>query len=215
MAGEKIITLPWKLEKDAPHFEGNDTKFPESFARHILTNYSKNNDKVFDPFAGLGTTLFTAEEMNRIPFGMETDPQKHQWVAGQLENWTHHLNDDAFHLDKYKLPKIDLVLTSPPYMPRHQKYNPLFGGNPKYSGYDVYLKRIEEIFKKITFIIKKNSSLVVQLDNLKHGKVFTPLVSDISMSIRKNFVQTDEVFVQWKNPKDHYPFSRYMVFKKK
>jgi hypothetical protein len=55
--------------------------------RYFLQEFTKPGDKVFDPFAGLGTTLFVAEEMRRIPFGIEHDPRRHQWVAGQLKNW--------------------------------------------------------------------------------------------------------------------------------
>lgn len=114
MDHDKFIALPWKLERDAPPFEGNDIKFPEGFARHIVKKYSKAQDVVFDPFAGLGTSLFVAEELNRVPYGIEAEEQKHQWVAGQLENWTYLVCDDAARLEKYKFPKADLVLTSPP-----------------------------------------------------------------------------------------------------
>ena len=108
MAHEKFIKLPWKLERTAPPFEGNEIKSPESLSRYILQNYSKRGDKIFDPFVGLGTSLFVGEEMGRIPFGVEAEEQKFQWVAGQLENWTHVIHGDAAKLDKYKLPKMDL-----------------------------------------------------------------------------------------------------------
>jgi DNA modification methylase len=149
----ELITLPWKLERAAPPFEGNDIKFPESFARYVIGRFSPKGGKVFDPFAGLGTTLFMAEEMGRTPFGFEMEPNKQEWVAGQLEHWTHHIHDDAFHMDKYNLPKMDLVLTSPPYMPRHHNYNPLFGGDPAKAGYNTYLRRMKSVFKKVSAIM--------------------------------------------------------------
>ena len=105
--------------------------------------------------------------MKRTPFGFETDPNKHQWVAGQLENWTHHIHDDAYHLPKYNLPKIDLLLTSPPYMPRHHKFNPLYNGDPQKAGYDLYLKRLLQIFKRLKPVLKKNAPVILHLDNLQ------------------------------------------------
>jgi len=179
MSHEKLIKLPWKLEREAPHFEVNDIKFPESFAQHILKKYTKAGSKVFDPFAGLGTTLFVAEEMKRIPFGIEAEERKHAWVAGQLENWTHLIHDDAANIAKYNFPKMDLVLTSPPYMPKHHKWNPLFGGNPKHAGYDKYLKRMSLIFSRMKKIMKKNTPLILQLDNIHHGKKIQKLITPI------------------------------------
>jgi len=210
-----FITLPWKLELDAPPFEGNDIKFPEGFARHIIKTYSKNGDNIFDPFAGLGTTLFVAEELNRVPFGIEAEDQKHQWVAGQLENWTHLVCDDAARLEKYKFPKMDLVLTSPPFMHRHHKYNPLYGGDPKQAGYDKYLKRMGFIFGKVVSVMKKNTTLILHVDNIQSGKTFTPLVRDIANTLNKNFIQTGETIVQWKNPTPDYTHTQFLIFKKR
>jgi len=159
--------------------------------------------------------MFIEEELNRVPYGIEFESQKHQWVAGQLENWTHLIHDDAARLEKYNFPKMDLVLTSPPYMPRHHKYNPLYGGDPKYAGYDQYLKRMGFIFKKIGGVMKKNAPLIIHVDNLQHGKTFTPLVRDIANTLDKNFIQTGETIVQWKNSKPDYPQTQFLIFKKR
>lgn len=215
MSYNTLITLPWDLERTAPPFEGNDIKSPESLFRYILKTHTKKGDKIFDPFAGLGTSLFIAEEMKRIPFGIEAEKQKFEWVAGQLINWTHMIYDDAYHLDKYKLPKMDLVITCPPYMERHKKWNPLYGGNPKYAGYDKYLKRMGKIFGKIASVMKKNTPLIIQLDNIQNGKHFTPLTHDITAVLNKNFIQTDETTIKWTTPKPDYPYTNLLQFKNK
>lgn len=219
MTHENFVTLPWGHERSAPPFEGNDIKFPESFARHIIKTYSKRGDNIFDPFTGLGTSLFVAEELNRIPFGIEAEEQKHQWVAGQLENWTHLVHDDAANIAKYDFPKMDLILTSPPYMPRNHKWNPLYGGDPKYAGYDKYLKRMGFIFSKLPTIMKKNAWLIVHLDNIQRGKIFTPLVRDIANSLDKHFIQVGETIVQWEavqnEPKPQEPHTQFLIFKKR
>lgn len=209
-----LITLPWKLERNPPPFEGNDIKSPESLYRYIYETYTKKGDKVFDPFAGLGTSLFVAEEMDRIPFGIETDVQKFEWVAGQLENWTHIVHDDAFNTHKYDLPKMDLITTCPPYMEGHTKWNPLYGGDPKYDGYDKYQKRIGTIFKKCAPLMKRSTKIVIQLDNICGKKHFTPLIHDVAKTLSKDFKQIDETIVKWKNPKPDYPFTTLLIFKK-
>lgn len=219
MNHDNFITLPYQLEQNAPPFEGNDIKSPESLFRHVIKKYTKRGDKIFDPFAGLGTSLFVAEELNRIPFGIEAEEQKHQWVAGQLENWTHLVNDDAANLSKYDFPKMDLIVTSPPYMLRDHTWNPLFGGDPKQAGYDKYLKRMGVIFKRVAPIMKKNTPLIIQVDNVTRGKIFTPLVRDIAHAINKNFMQTGETCVQWEEIKGEAKpidaHTQFLIFKKR
>lgn len=212
---ENFVHIPWNLERSPPPFEGNDIKFPEGFVRYILKKYTKKGDNIFDPFTGLGTSLFVAEEMGRLPFGFEAEKQKYEWVSGQLDNWTHLVCDDAAQVMSYKFPKMDLVLTSPPYMPRHHKWNPLYGGDPKYAGYTNYLKRMRSIFSKTKSVMKKATPLIIQLDNLQHGKIFTPLVRDIAQCLDKDFIQTAETKVIWDNPKTDYPYTQYLIFKKK
>ena len=213
------ITIPWKLERKAPPFEGNDIKYPEGLVRHILENYSNEGDKVLDPFAGLGTTLFVAEEMKRVPYGIEAEEEKYEWVAAQLENWMNLINSDAAFLEEYNFPKMDVVITSPPYMPKHHKWNPLYGGDPDYAGYNEYLNRMEFIFSKISNIMKKQTPLFVQVDNLLHQtkskSIFTPLVHDIINCLKPNFIQTNKIKVNWGNPKKDYPYTNLLVFKKR
>ncbi len=215
MTAEKFIQIPWKLERDPPFFEGNDIKSPEEMFRYILKNHSKKGDKIFDPFAGLGTSLFITEEMGRVPFGIEFEPQKYEWVAGQLKNWTQMICDDAAKMDKYNLPKMDLVIACPPYMERHTKWNPLYGGDPKYAGYEKYLKHMGFIFGKVSTLMKKTTPLIIQLDNIQNGKKFTPLIHDVINILNKNFIQTNEKIVQWNNPKPDYPFTTLLYFKKR
>ena len=215
MTYETLINLPWKLEHDAPFFEGNDIKSPESLFRYIYKKYTKAGDKIFDPFVGLGTSMFIAEEMGRTPFGIEAETQKFEWVAGQLENWTHMIHDDAFNIPKYDLPKMDLIMTCPPFMEARTKWNPLYGGNPKHAGYNKYLKRMGAIFKKTIPLIKRNTPLIIQLDNIHGKKHFTPIIHDIAHTISKDFKQVDETVVKWDNPKPNYPFTTLLIFKKR
>ncbi len=215
MTQNQITTLSWKLERDAPPFEGNDIKSPEGLYRYIYKKYTKKGNKIFDPFVGLGTTMFVAEEMNRIPFGIEATEQKFEWVAGQLENWTHMICDDTHNVSKYDLPKMDLIITCPPFMEAHTKWNPICGGDPKHNGYDKYLKRLEAIFKKLSVILKKNGMLIIEVMNINKDGKFTPLTHDIAKLLQKHYKQVDEETILWKNPKENTPFTTLLIFKKK
>lgn len=210
-----FITLPYKQERAAPDFTSNDDKYPETLVRHFIKHYSKKSDKIFDPFAGLGTTLFEAEKLGRDPYGIEADRDRYEWVAAQMENWTAMRHDDAFKMDKHDFPKFDLVLTSPPFMATSHKWNPLYDGDPKYAGYDVYLKRMTAIFKKLPPLMKKGATLIVHVDNLLIGHRYTPLVRDMADAVSKSFDLKSEIIVAWDNPPAaDYKHTHCLVFKK-
>lgn len=212
MKHNSFVTLPFVLERDAPPFEGNDIKYPESLVRYCLKRYAKPKSKVLDPFLGMGTTAFVSEEIGHVPYGIETDRQKYEWVAGQLEHWQNIVHGDAGKINAYGFPKFDICMTSPPYMPCHHRWNPLYNGDPKKAGYDQYLKRLGIIFANIKPLMKKNAYIIVQADNLQ-GRRYTPLVRDIGIAIEKSFRLEQELIVKWDNPKPDYSNTHCLIFR--
>lgn len=208
-----LIKIPFKMERPSPPFEGDDIRYPEELVRHFLKKHTKRGDKIFDPFTGLGTTLFVAEELNRNPFGIEADLKRYEWVAGQLTHWQQLAYGDAAKMAGYDLPKMDACMTSPPFMAKHQKWNPLFAGNPKHAGYETYLKYMGRIFKALKGVMKKGAPVIVQVDNLHHGRVYTPLVHDFISVITPSFALEDEVTVLWQNGRKDYPQTNCLIFK--
>ena len=209
---QQFITLPFALEREPPPFEGNDIKYPEALVRYFLQQFTRPGDRVFDPFAGLGTTLFVAEEMRRIPFGVEHNPRRHQWVAGQLQHWANLKYGDSAKLASYGLPKMDFSMTSPPFMPRHHRWNPLCAGHPARAGYDRYLNGMRHIYRQLARIMKRNGKVVVQADNLP-GRTYTPLVRDLSTTISEVLRLEAEVVVAWDGGKKDYRHTHCLVFR--
>lgn len=214
MQKETLIKIPFTYERANPPFEGDDIRYPEALVRHFLKTHTKKGDKVFDPFAGLGTTLFVAESMGRIPYGIEADRNRFEWVAGQMDHWQNLIHGDAAKIAALGFPKMDFCMTSPPYMPKHHKWNPLFAGNPKHAGYDVYLAQMTRIFKGVAAIVKRGATVVVQADNLHHGHIYTPLVRDLSEVIEQSLTLQNEIIVEWLNPKPGYTHTHCLIFKK-
>lgn len=209
-----LITLPFTHERPSPPFEGDDIRFPEGLVRYFIKAATRKGAKVFDPFTGLGTTLFVAEEAGRIPYGVETDPKRHAWVAGQLKHWQHLVHADVAKLAAQDFPQMDFCMTSPPYMPRHHKWNPLFSGNPKHAGYDRYLRRMEKIFMSVAKIMKPGAWVVVQADNLDHGRIHTPLVRDLGLAISKSLAPAGESIVRWHPAKPGHTHTHCLLFKR-
>ena len=54
--------------------KGHSAAFPKSIPEWFIKVFTKERDVVLDPFAGSGTTLFQAHEMNRIGIGCEINP---------------------------------------------------------------------------------------------------------------------------------------------
>lgn len=79
----------YKEEKQAPNIfryktgsramenetKGHPAPFPEGLARDHIASWSNHGDIVLDPFAGSGTTLKAAKELNRRYVGIEVNPE--------------------------------------------------------------------------------------------------------------------------------------------
>jgi len=99
--------------------------FPISLAKHFINIYSKPGDTIFDPFAGVGTTLDAANILKRHSIGIELNEdfvklfnQGIDLKDGKPNNDYRRIiiQDSAMNiLNHLKIDTVDLVLTSPPY----------------------------------------------------------------------------------------------------
>ena len=87
--------------------------------------YSKENDTIFDPFLGIGTTMIAAQQLNRHCIGIELNKKftgiAKEWLketqkANKNQMYYKIVNDDSRNLIKHiRKSKIQLTVTSPPY----------------------------------------------------------------------------------------------------
>jgi len=54
--------------------QGHPAPFPEQLAENCILLTTRPGDRVYDPFAGSGTTLVMAERLGRQSLGTEIDP---------------------------------------------------------------------------------------------------------------------------------------------
>lgn len=73
--GPNNETNVWNINRDAGQNYVHPTQKPVALAARAFNNSSQVNDLVLDLFLGSGTTLITAEQMNRICYGMELEPK--------------------------------------------------------------------------------------------------------------------------------------------
>lgn len=217
MSHPTFIGLPFDTTHNAPPDADNIDQYPESLVRYFLEHYTKAGDRILDPFIGFGTTAFVAEDMNRTPYGIEADGERFEWAAGQIAHWQNIKHGDAADIPEHNFPKMDFCITSPPYMPISDKWNPLYGGDPDHAGYETYLNRLGFIFDRIAEVMKKNAHIIVQADNLQ-GKPYTPLVRDFSTKISRSLKPQGEVIIRWSGEMPatlkEYTHTHCLIFKK-
>jgi len=99
--------------------------FPISLAKHFTKIYSKPGDTVFDPFAGVGTTLDAANILKRHSIGIELNEdfiKLFNQGIDQKDGKSNHdyrrivIQDSAMNVCKHlPVDSVDFILTSPPY----------------------------------------------------------------------------------------------------
>ncbi|OLS32412.1 MAG: hypothetical protein HeimAB125_09320, partial [Candidatus Heimdallarchaeota archaeon AB_125] len=106
-----IISLPKIQKRKLPEgFKGDDNRFSETLVEYFLKEYTKKGDLILDIFAGLGTTLFVAEEMGRVPYGIEYDELRCNYIRENLKHGKNIIRGDALNLLEYGLPQCDFCL---------------------------------------------------------------------------------------------------------
>jgi DNA modification methylase len=182
-----------------------EIRMPETEVEFILNAYTKPGDAILDIFAGFGTTLLVSEEMGRIPFGIEYDKAKFEFIREHLSD---SFKNNVFHgdcrqIEKMDIPPIDFLITSPPFCRKEDCDAPLTDYNSK-GTYSEYLQGIHDIFKILRSIVKPNGYLVVEASNMKNreAQTVTTLAWDIGHEIAKSHTFLGEVIVAWNNNSD-------------
>lgn len=88
-AGEEAIR-----EKSGERFHKQQS--PIALLLRIILSSSQPGDTIFDPFAGTGTTLVTAQQVGRNSIGIEIDPKNVKMIQKRMEElW------EADNIEKY------------------------------------------------------------------------------------------------------------------
>lgn len=180
--------------------------FPIQLAKRLIECFTNDNqDTILDPFAGVGSTLIAAKELNKDAIGIELSPDFANIATNRIKNTEQQLSlfdnidskvdiyvGDSRNLQEYVKPNsIDMVVTSPPYWdillekrPLHPKENANYGDTAedlgKISNYKEFLSELKIVFNQVYEVMKPNAYCCIVLRDLYKGKDFYPFHIDTS-----------------------------------
>ncbi|KAA3643553.1 MAG: site-specific DNA-methyltransferase [Chloroflexi bacterium] len=195
-------------------FQDDDVRYSEGLVEYFLDEFTQENEIVFDPFAGFGTTLLVAEDMGRVPIGIEFDEGRVQYIQSKLKQRDRIIHGDARQLETYNLPTFNFSITSPPYMGKNDIGNPLSGNTAKLEGYPEYLRDIRNVYKQLGQLMAPDATVVIEVANIKQGNSITTLAWDIAMQVSQILHFEGEVVVNWDEYGYGYDHSYCLVFTK-
>ena len=187
---------------ERPEGTADDIHFTEALAASVIGYASQPGELVLDPFAGYGTTVTVAERMGRRAIGIELMPEHLEIARHRSGGRGRLIQGDARELARLVDEPIDLVLTSPPYMPAvDHPQNPLTGYLTDDGDYAVYLQELGAIFAQVATLLRPGGQLVVNVANViaRDGSI-TPLASDVATVIDEHVPLMGVTTLQWDVP---------------
>ena len=190
------------LVAERPSGTADDIHFTEALAASIVGYASQPGDLVVDPFAGYGTTVAVAARMGRRAIGIELVPEHLEIARRRTTSDARLILGDARDLSRLVDEPIDLVLTSPPYMPAtDHPQNPLAGYATDGGDYATYLRELGSIFGQVAKLLRPGGRLVVNVANVVaiDGSV-TPLAGDMAGVIDEHVPLLGVTTLRWDTP---------------
>ena len=220
----------WFIHNPPPRKKGvlvHPAKFPETLAQEFVEFFTKQGETVLDPMAGTGSTLVASLRAGRNSYGIELNPryaeiakemiaEERAALDGSIVNLKSEIiHGDAAHIADYQLPRIDYILTSPPYwdmlrakgaetqkkrrdsdqLDVHYSDDPNDLGN--ISDYEEFLGKLVTIYKGLKPILCEKAYLTIIVKNVKKGGKIYPLAWDIARELGKTYTLKDEkIWVQ-------------------
>ena len=197
---KSYLILPKFKNRELPEkFQSDDNRSSENLVKYFIESYTKKGDKVLDIFAGLGTTLFIAEEMKRIPYGIEIIEERFEFIKENLKHKKNVILGNSLKLNEYNIPQCDFCFTSPPFTMKESNDNP-FSGYRDRGNYEDYILDYQKIYSQVKKILKPDAFIVLDIANLKSKEEnITTLAWDVAKSISEVLHFVGEIVIIWES----------------
>ncbi|WP_207586281.1 DNA methyltransferase [Halomontanus rarus] len=221
-----VLSVPIEREGTLPLAFPDDLRFPDALVGEFLERDTDAGDTVLDPFAGFGTVLRVAADLERRAYGLEYDAEKVTYARERLEAVSDGDSNsgagvysgsdsdsnaepestspptptlrhgDALEFSSYDLPEFDYCFTSPPFATDGTTVDPL----RDYAGesdYETYLEDLQDVFTQVSRRMRPGGRVVLEVSNLKHDGEVTTLAWDVADSVGEVLDFQGEVIVAW------------------
>jgi len=196
-----------ELSAQRPPGGQENVHFSESLATAVIEEYSATGDLVLDPFAGFGTTLVVAERLGRRAIGVELLLERSCQIEGRTSSDAAVVTGDArnlldliaeHHSPVLGPPRVDLCLTSPPYMTaNNHPENPLEAYETATGHYPTYLTELEDVFRQVSELLRPGGHAVINVANTVEAGVMTPLAWDLARVVSRHLRLLQECYICW------------------
>ena len=195
--------------------------FPIELISRLIQCFTTYEEKVvFDPFAGVGSSLLAAQVLGKIGIGIELS-KKFADIAGERpvtrelilngadpnigQRIIH--NDDSRNLLKYVEPEsVDFVVTSPPYWDiltqrrtadykEIRNYGDEAGDLGRISDYRKFLDSLKEIFTLVYRTLKEGKYCCVIVMDLRKKDQFFPFHADVAAFMQDIGFKWDDLII--------------------
>ena len=233
-----LFTKSWFIHKSSlkKSKDIHPACYPDELAEQFIKFFTKPNDCVLDPFAGIGSSMVAAKKLGRNSIGIELyrdyiDFAEKRIIQqpGESVNILHHgdCRDILSELEKNCANMVDFCITSPPYwcqlsqnserqdIRKSQGLKTEYGEDDKDIGkiseYDKFLEEQEKIFIQVDKLLKKRSYIVVITNNCyKDGRLY-PLAFDTFKSLSNIWTPKDEK-IWCQDDKKLFPFGMFSSY---
>jgi len=173
--------------------------FPTMLPERLISIYTHEDDIVFDPFAGAGSTLIAAKNLKRVGVGIELS-DKFIKMYNQRNDNTHLFDEEKYNPtliqgDARQLSNwidsesVQLTVSSPPYWDiLNQKRTADYKNNKNYGeshsdlgnikSYTSFLRALQIVFSQVYTVTKEDGFCCVVLMDLRKKDKFYPFHVD-------------------------------------
>jgi DNA modification methylase len=202
-------------------------KYPEDLVELFVSTFTVENDNIFDPMSGTGSTQLGALKLKRNAYGTELseffagiangrckeylDPSQQLLFYEKKNQKFKIINKDARLLSVDDFPKIDYMITSPPYWDmlnmkgaENQAKRIEKGLKTNYSdatddignitSYNEFLFSLRDIYFNIASLMKPESYMTIVVKNIKKKGSNYPFAWDLANLLQAKLVLLPEVF---------------------
>jgi len=153
-------------------FDGfGDDRSPRELVDRVIEAFSTPGDWVLDPFAGLGSTLLSAQALGRSAIGFEIDPARAAWVGARLSPPNRVIEAPCQTMAGHELARFTLAFTSPPYVTVRLEDDP-WGPS--------YFADMQTIFAEVGRHMLPTGKIVVEVSNILTEDGFRPLAAQFA-----------------------------------